>query len=390
MKVAHIVCVYPPYNGGMGTVAFHMAEALGKRGHEVCVYTPGPYGGDEVREKGEDHAAHTDKVKEAIHDVKRIVPNFRYGNAARLPGLEDELANYDIVHLHYPFFGTAGLIKRFRDAHPDVPLVVSYHMDARADGWKGAFFALYNRLYMHRVLNRADALIGSSEDYITHSFAAAHAAEYSEKWYYIPFGVDTGRFQPAERDAALCRVLGLDCDAPILLFVGGMDDAHYFKGVPDLLEAMAQLRDTAVQLLLVGDGNMRPQFQQMASAMGVKATFLGRVDDDELPMHYQLADLCILPSTTQGEAFGMVLIEAMASGVPVLASDMPGVRDVAMRAGDVFPAGDIDALAEAILRYLSSDSQLGQKAREVAEHDFQWDVIAEQIEHVYKEARMQK
>lgn len=381
MKIAHIVCRYPPYYSGMGNVVFEMASRLARRGHEIEVFTP-------QYETEDEWSA---ELQERADYARRLAPSLAYGNAARLAQIGRELDAFDLVHLHYPFFGTAGLVRRWKKNHPARPLVVTYHMDTRAPGWKGLFFRWYSAVWLPRILGSADALLASSFDFIASSQARQVFEANREKSYELPFGVDTQRFQPRERPNALLVRHQLSPDIPVVLFVGGMDEAHAFKGVPVLLDALLLLKrqGVAIQTVLVGDGNLRESYELRAIAYGLKdrVRFAGQVGDDELPYYYNLADLLVLPSLHQGEAFGMVLLEAMASGVPVVASDLPGVRTVAREAGEVVPAGDATALQIIIAQYfLNPEVQLGYqaRAREVAVEKYDWEPIIGQLEGLYQ------
>lgn len=390
MTIAHIVCTFPPYNGGMGNVAFEMVRALQELGHDVRVYTPGYYAPEEIRPANEAAAPHDDVTTAQIEQVTRLAPKLQYGNAAYLPDILEELHDVDIVHLHYPFFGTASLIRKWKKRYPKKKLVVSYHMDPRATGWKGLFFSLYSKYWMPKIMDVADAIIPASLDYIRHTEAAAVHQKDQNKWQEIPFGVDTDRFQYREKDKALLARHGLDPDRPTLLFVGGMDRAHYFKGLPVLLRALMLLKHTSAlpQVLLVGGGDLREEYILQATGLGLSddIIFTGRVSDKELPLYYNLADLFVLPSIHQGEAFGMVLLEAMASGVPVIASDLPGVRTVAKEGGITMPAKDAPALAEALAAMLTNPytpDEKQQLAKKTASN-FSWFQVATTLDKLYK------
>ena len=157
MKIAHIVSTFPPYHGGMGNVVFEETQALHARGHDVRVYTP-------------QYNADTNGFDEEY--VTRIAPAFSYGNAAYIPQLKQELDEMDIVHLHYPFFGTAHLVGKWKQKHPEKKLVITYHMNNRAQGIKGLFFRYYAHAYLPKILRSANLLIASSLDYIVTSDAS--------------------------------------------------------------------------------------------------------------------------------------------------------------------------------------------------------------------------
>jgi glycosyltransferase involved in cell wall biosynthesis len=394
MRIAHIVSSFPPYYGGMGNVVFQTAVKLEERGHEVVVLTPQYYEEKEVKAPREEvEEQHSYELEEQIENVRRLAPSFNYGNAARLPQLQKELDDFDLVHFHYPFFGTANIVRKWKLRNLDKPLVITYHMDPRGLGWKGLFFKLYARHYSHKILNIADKILASSFDYIESSEVANLLTDQKEKWIELPFGVDIDRFKPRGKDDALFVKYGFDENKPTLLFVGGMDRAHYFKGIPILLEALLILKKqgTTIQTILVGGGELQKEYELRVRAFGLGSfvKFAGRVSDEELPYYYNFSDLFVLPSIHQGEAFGMVLLEAMASGVPVIASDLPGVRTVASEGGILFEVSNSRDLAECIAGYFlnsEQDQQLWkQKVREIAEKKYAWEPIVSQLENVYKD-----
>lgn len=377
MKIAHIVCRFPPYYSGMGNVVFELANAQIRRGHEVRVYTPQ----FEVPTEADNELA------------TRLKPGFKYGNAAWLPGLSRELSQFELVHLHYPFFGTANLVRRWKKRNPTIPLVVTYHMDNRAQGWLGLFFKYYAAFWLPKILEVADALHSASFDYLAVSDAKNLYKQKPSQWFEIPFGVDTVRFAPRGRPVDWLAGAGLNPHAPTILFVGGMDRAHFFKGVPVLLDALTLVKNSGllVQALLVGDGELRGEFEARAIGLGItdRVRFLGAVPEANLPAVYNAADLLVLPSTTRGEAFGMVILEAMASGLPVIATDLPGVRTLALEAGTVVEPRSVPDLADALYSYFArahDQTGWGAKARQVAEQKFNIDIISDQMITLYETA----
>lgn len=343
MRVIHLSCVVPPQTGGIGVVASEEVRGLRERGFDA-----------------------------RLSDVSGM----RFGNAMRLdlrPLLPD-LRSADVVHLHYPFYGTAGRIARLRRQGVIKRLVITLHMDATANGWKGMIFDLHRRLFQNKILRSADALLVSSKDYAQHSSFAPFADRVIE----LPFGVDEKLFFPAQHEGAN------------VLFVGGMDTAHAFKGVDVLLRAFTKLpADTS--LSLVGDGDLRPSYEKLSRELGIvdRLKFLGRVSVDELPGVYRSADVLAFPSTSGAEAFGLVALEAQASGVPVVASDLPGVRTVVANGetGFLVPPSDADALAER-LKYLLEHSDvrdaMRKRARERVLERFTWTKHFDALLEIYK------
>ncbi len=389
MRIAQIVCSYPPYYGGMGNVVFQTASELTKLGHEVEVLTPDYYPMQEIKSAtAEPEEYHAPEVKERIDYATRLKPALQYGNAAYIPQIQNELDRFDLVHLHYPFFGVANLVRKWKLRNPKKPLVITYHMDTRAPSWKGLFFKYYSKFWMPRILGATDKLLVSSFDYLNASQARGL---YPDKWIELPFGVDTEKFAPREKPEELFLRHNLSSDLPTVLFVGGMDSAHYFKGVSVLLEALLGLKRNKmpVQAVFVGDGELRADFELRSKWLRLDdlAHFVGQVSDDDLPYYYNLADLFVLPSVSQSEAFGMVLLEAMASGVPVVASDLPGVRTVAQEGGVVVPPNSPQALAEAIYSFFSQNNQAdrSQNVRQVAMDKYSWPVIVKKLDEVYQQ-----
>jgi glycosyltransferase involved in cell wall biosynthesis len=140
------------------------------------------------------------------------------------------------------------------------------------------------------------------------------------KFQELPFAVDTAQFCPIERQSAPKNII----------FVGALDRAHAFKGLPVLMGAFKDFLGQGMRLRIVGDGDMKARYQGLAKHLGIQreTLFLGRLSLPGLVKEYQNAGITVLPSVDNNEAFGIVLIESLACGTPVIASDLPGVRCV--------------------------------------------------------------
>jgi glycosyltransferase involved in cell wall biosynthesis len=265
--------------------------------------------------------------------------------------------------------------------------VVTYHNDLLAPGLRGAAFRLYNGLSQPLVVRQAARLIVTSHDYACHSFLSV-ADPLQQEVVEVPNGVDRDVFHPAhEADGECLAVLGVPTDRPVVLFVGAMDRAHFFKGIPILLRALSQVPD--VHAVLVGDGDERQALHAMAErAVPGRTYFTGSVSLPRLINLYQNATVTVLPSTTRGEAFGMVLLESLACGTPVIASALPGVRTVVSDEVDGYlvPPGDPTALARAIDRVCSSTTdriRMGASGRSKIVARYTWDSVGQRLEQVY-------
>ncbi|MDO8622066.1 MAG: glycosyltransferase, partial [bacterium] len=145
MRIAHVVSTFPPYHGGMGNVAREIAERTAKRGHEIVVVTPGR----RIRRimNNESRIMDRDRSHDSLFRIHYSIPVLRAGNAAWCPGILRELERMqpDIVHFHWPFIGGIAPVLRWRRRASKRRLVVHYHMDLIAGGWKGMLFRWYAR-----------------------------------------------------------------------------------------------------------------------------------------------------------------------------------------------------------------------------------------------------
>jgi glycosyltransferase involved in cell wall biosynthesis len=340
MRIIHFSCIAPPDIGGIGRVASQEVASLVERGEDTHLVSLTTHAG------------------------------FRFGNAGSIHGVEHFVRDADIVHLHYPFYGTAGTLARLRRENAIKRLVMTLHMDATSRGPKGRVFDAYRAAFQEKILASADALLVSSKDYASHSSYKDVAKDVIE----LPFGVDETRFSPGPPDRAR---FGLPVGVPVILFVGGMDKAHAFKGVDVLLRAAVTMPDSHV--LLVGEGKLRKSYERLASDLGIasRCHFAGSVKDDGLVETYRSADVFAFPSTSAAEAFGLVAVEAQACGIPVVASDLPGVRTVIANGetGFLIPVGDGAALAERLSEILKNTDvrqRMGEAARRRVLDRFTW------------------
>lgn len=378
MKIAHVVSTFPPYLAGMGNVAFHLSWQLQARGHDVTVFTPATKG----------------SVMDHLYPFKvhRLRPWFRYGNAALVPQLLWNLNQFDVIHLHYPFFGGAEfiyLLSRLRS----INLIVHYHMDVHGQGALKYIFDWHTQQIMPRILNRADKILVTSLDYAQRSNLRLRLQEQPQMFAVSPVGVNPDNYRPRRKDAELLRRYDLE-HKKVIIFISKLDRAHYFKGVTFLIKAFQLIcSNDDYRLLIIGAGDLLPSYQSLVENYGLenKIFFPGFVPDDVLPLYYNLGDVMVLPSVDGSEAFGSVLIEAMASGIPVIASDLPGVRSVVDKKvnGVLVKPRDVANLAKYIdwiLRNPQIGKQYGQAGRAKVLAQYNWTVIAENLEKLYQDS----
>lgn len=381
MRIAHVTATFPPYLAGTGNLVFQLTDALAARGHDVAVFTaPAPAG-----------AGPPPVTRATVH---RMTPLLAYGNAPLIPRLA-ALRGFDVVHLHYPFIFGAELLLAGRAARPGVrsPLVVTWHNALAGNGPRGALFAGYERTVgplLARAATRAGVVTRAHGDSIP--YLRALAARRPERVVELPNGVDVDAFRPGEDDGALRARLGARDGELLVAFVAALDAAHWFKGLEVALAALALARSPGLRLVVAGDGELREPLAAEAARRGVaeRVAFLGRVAHERLPQLLRGCDALVSASTAV-ESFGMTLIEAMASGLPVVTSDLPGPASLVEQdaTGLIVPRGDAPALAAAFDRLdalgREGRAALGAAGRARAERLWAWPHVAARHEQLYAE-----
>jgi phosphatidylinositol alpha-mannosyltransferase len=345
-----------------------LGAALRARGHEVTVLAPSGAGEDRGEVPGYVRLGTTVPVRGNGSTAQVGLSPFIRGAVRRLLATRA----FDVVHYHEPLLPT--LPRLVLNAYNGVN-VGTFHASAEASP---AYRA--GRPFLSRSFRRLHSCIAVSEP------ARELAARYFPGAYRIvPNGVDTTRFRPGQEPHPAFRSSGKST----LLFVGRLDRR---KGLHTLLTAFATLRSrrSDVRLVVVGDGPLRRRCEAFVSRRRVPdVCFAGFVDAGTLPNCYAAADVFCAPATGQ-ESFGIVLLEAMASGVPVMASAIPGFSRVVAdgRSGLLLPPRDAGAWAAALTAVLDDRQRLSRmgEAGMAEAHRYDWDRIAEEVLDVYAEA----
>lgn len=295
-----------------------------------------------------------------------------------------EGVNYDLVHAHYWLSGLVGLELKQRWG---VPLIAMFHTlgavknQARA----GEHEPLGRIAAEHQVIAGADALVAATE-HERDLMARLYDADTSHV-HVIPLGVDTNTFQPLEKHLAR-QVLGLNGER-LLLFVGRPDP---LKGLEVLISAASQLDEPeGVRVLVVGgDGGNAEGFQRahdLAAQLDMteRVDYHGSVAHDRLPYYYSAADVCVIPSYY--ESFGLVALESMACGTPVVAARVGGLRSTVQdgETGYLIPWHCPEPYAERLELLLDNEMlrrALGNRARAAAQ-SYSWSAVTDQIEALY-------
>ena len=299
-----------------------------------------------------------------------------------------EGAGYDVIHSHYWLAGLAGAALRGVWGCPHVTM---FHTLGEVKN-RASLSESEPPLRIEaegRIVAEADGIICATEhekSMLVHFYGAE-----PEKISVVPLGVDVERFRPLDKEAAR-RELGFK-DEKIVLFVGRIEP---LKGVDILINAAAMLEsDVECSVLIVGGDESSQarvdELQDLASGLGIghRVAFVGAVDHDKLPLFYNAADVCVVPS--HYESFGLVAVEAMACGVPVVASRVGGLTGTVKdgETGYLIPWLCPEPFAERIEMLLENESlrkSLGEVARDAVSR-YGWDKVAARVLEVYASLR---
>lgn len=319
MRILQLGKYYHPVQGGIETHVKTLCEGLAKRHRVTCAVSSTSFVGGREKMNGVS-VVRFGKLVPGWKPINPLLPGFVRKNARK----------FDVVHVHMPS-PSAELSCLF--ARPK-RLIVTYHADVVGKVGGTAY-----RWMQRRVLEKADKILVSSKEYRDSSPVLK---PFRKKCVVVPLGVDIARFSPKAGKGA-----------PVFLFVGRL---VAYKGLPFLLKAMKSVKG---ELMIAGEGPLRRKLERRARRLGVarRVKFLGGVAQKELPGLYQKAGVVVLPSISRAEAFGIVQVEAMASGRPVISTRLrTGVEVVNQhgKTGLVVPPKNAYALAKAMSRLGSS------------------------------------
>ncbi|MEZ4859914.1 MAG: glycosyltransferase [Caldilineaceae bacterium] len=311
---------------------------------------------------------------------------------------EEEEIYYDLIHSHYWLSGLVA--EQLQHAWGNTPIVHMFHtlghmknQIAQSDSERAPQDRLNGEAHVVQIADRLIAATPSEQAQLLDYYHAD-----PDKIRVIPPGVDLGRFRPLDKKTAKDKV-GIPCGDANILFVGRIEP---LKGIDTLLLAMSILQERHPEaikntcLAIVGgdpwtddlDTEMA-RLQKLRAELGIHdlVTFLGAKDQEILPYYYAAAEMVVMPS--HYESFGMVALEAMAMGTPVIASEVGGLAHLVKHGVNGFhvPSRDPEALAARILQLLTDKSlriQLGQQARADAKR-YSWPAIVAQMREVYGE-----
>lgn len=367
-------CFYPSF-GGVESFVYNLSTKLVKRGYRIKVITSS---------RGKPKGKYVERI-DGI-EVIRYPQRFFLWEAPIIPEIPIRLLKekFDIAHIHGSVPGITDvsiLMAKLRKK----PVVLTYHYDAEVVKyglWGKLLTWFYNRLVARLFIRMADVIIATTKSYASTSPVLSKLAS---KVKIVPCGVDSNRFvrnEGVENPSNGSRVK--------LLYVGKLVD---FKGIAELIEASKHLKDVIGDFIvkIVGTGPSLLKYVSMAKEMRVSdvVKFYGKVDEEDLKRLYDECDVVVCPSRrSRREAFGIVILEAMAKEKPVIASRIPGMESVVVegRSGLLVPPSNPKALADAIASLVKDKDRMmamGRYGRSIVERVYDWGKITAMYENVY-------
>ncbi len=378
MNIAVVNSFFPPWRGGAETYAYNLSKALARRRHNVtvlCGSDPLPPG-----------TGNQDGIR-----IRRLRILGRLYGTPIMPGLAMELyhLDVDIFHANFPSPYIAFNVA-LASGCKSVPAVLTWHNDL-PPVTAGARFLIeaHDRFVLPNYLRPYRRIISTSQTYAKRSriLKSLHGLV-----TVVPNGVDCERYNPKVSGKEIRKSLSLG-QKFTFLFVGALTKWHGYKGLDVLMEALRITGKTCpdMRLIVVGDGDLKESYRALCVRYGLSRMmiFAGNIPDDKLAQYYAAADALVLPSKDMSEGFGLTLLEANATGKPVVASTVGGIPSVVKDGynGLLVQPNDPKQLAQALLK-LEKDRAwtrvLGRNGRIFAEsHD--WSTTAAQTEEIYKE-----
>jgi len=383
LKLLLITPYFYPESGGLESYAYNISKGLVEKGFDVTILCS-------TRDKN-DKTEFIDGIK-----VIRQKPNFILSNTPIRFNLFFTMSkfikenNFDLINAHTPVPFYADIAAMVSKIHK-IPFVLAYHNDNVKNTFAMNIIAnIYNYSFNLATLKLSKIIITPSPYCYNQS---KFLKKFEDKLRWIPPGVDINKY-----DIGNSFKIYDDYDIPrsskIVLFVGQISKAHAHKGIDDLIKSFKKvLKDVKdVYLVLVGKGDMIPEYKKMCDALGISdnVIFTGFVDDDILIEYYKSSHVIVLPSTTVQEGFGMVLIEGNACEKPVIGTKVGGIQYVIKDGenGLLIPPKNLGALADAIIKLLNNEDlakKMGKDGRRLVEEKYTWKRATEMTEKVYGE-----
>jgi glycosyltransferase involved in cell wall biosynthesis len=390
LKIGYFLALFPYHDsfmdsnlhhqyqvGGTEMWAYCLAHQMAKLGHEIVVFTTSIDSNNSFRDE--------DGIKVCRYGTNFKVEKARFSLGMFPKSLQEDV---DIVHLHYSM-PPADLASLIYSRTKRKPLVVTYHADSNPNYGKWIRrlgLGISEAFIVPQVLSRAKTIICNSAYYVPIS---RFLPKYLEKIIAIPPGIDPAEFRIALTKEECRSKLSLDASDNIILFVGHLIN---YKSPDLLVKAMPEIlrRVQNARLVIAGSGPLFGELQRIVDKLHLEKVvrLTGSISNEEKILYYNAADIFVLPSTTSGESFGIVLLEAASAGLPLVVSSLSTFRALVIDGynGMVAQIGDIGSLAEKIIQVLSDThlrQEMGKNALATAA-EFSWENTALKMEEVYR------
>ncbi|WP_254863559.1 glycosyltransferase family 4 protein [Halovivax gelatinilyticus] len=348
LRVAHKV--YPEIDGGGPYHVHAMSRDQATMGHDVTVLT--------IR-----HDPRSPQVERRDgYTVRRFDPTVRpVGNdvSLDLARLLSRANSYDVVHAHSHLY-VATVLAAVKRRFDETPLAITNHglFSQNAPAW---VFDRYLRTVGRWAFDRADVVFCYTD--VDETRLRAYGVR--SRVAVVPNGIDVERFTPDGPESDL-----VDADGEVVLFVGRLVEGKRPRVALETIDRIRTNRPNAT-LYVCGTGPLREGLEEHAEALGADVRFLGQVSYDEMPTLYRSADALVLPSRAEGVP--RTVLEAQATGVPVVASDLAQIRPAVTDRDRLVPNGDVDGFAAALDDVLAGDPRNDESTMSSGEANRSWE-----------------
>ena len=377
MRVLITSTYFHPYSSGLSVYALRLARGLAELGHEVCVLTS----------QYDPKLAPEETL--AGFRVVRVKVGMKLSKGVLMPGLHTQAKKWiawaDVVNVHMPQFESVVIARLAKRAKK--PLVVTYHCDlVMSGGWFSRLAGWVTTQLGKWTLKQAQVIVQNTLDYAENS---AVLKPYLEKVVEVPTPVDS--LDPVPEEAISFRLrFGLMESDKVLGLAGRVASEKGYEYLAQALPLVWQKYPSARVVHagswkgVIGEEAYLAKVEQMIQPFGDKWKSLGFLSDEDFMRFFAACDLLVFSSLNATESFGIVQIEALSQGTPVVASDLPGVRQPVFRTGigRIVPVRDAESLAKGIISILEE----GPGARKVPETylgQFDQKKVAERYQEIY-------
>lgn len=386
MKILMLTWEYPPrIVGGIARVVNDLSKRLIKDGHEVTVVT--------YREGNAPYFEDDKGVKVYRIDNYMINPNnfidwimqMNFNMVAKASEIMASQGKFDVIHAHDWLVAYAA--KTLKNSY-DIPIVSTIHAteSGRNSGIHDETQRYINDTEWMLTYESTEVIVNSN--YMKRELQSLFGLPF-EKINVVPNGINVNMFSGIERDYDFRRQYALD-NEKIILFMGRL---VYEKGIQHLISAMPKILAGYhdAKLVIAGKGGMIDELKAQVNSMGIsnKVYFTGYMDSKQVCKMYKCADVSVFPSTY--EPFGIVALEAMLSGTPVVVSDIGGLNEIVTHGknGMKSYAGNPNSIADSILELLYNpqlSQEVVKKAKTMVKNEYTWAKIAQDTHFTYQKA----